>query len=107
MPGRGRVDDDAIVAAAGGQARDFEEGGELVDPWEGQPQEPGDVVLIQPGASHGDPLEDPAACREPSIEGARCVDLDAVERLAAEGDSAGGCAEAEGERIAERRRRIG
>jgi hypothetical protein len=107
MTGRGRVDDDEIVPAGSGEPRDLEEGGQLVDPGERQPQETRDVFLVEPRPSQRDPLERSAAGGEPPLERAACIDLDRVQRPPADGDPAPGGAERRAQRVAERWSRIG
>jgi hypothetical protein len=107
MSGGGSVDDDEIVPAVTGKARDLEQGGQLVDAGKRLSQEAGDVFLVEPRPSLRNPLEGAAADGEPPFQGARRVDLDRVQGAASTGDLARGRAQRRGERVAERRRGIG
>ena len=83
-----------------------EQPGDLVDARQRQPQQPGDVVGIQPGPAQRDLLEQPAAIFEPRGECGRGVDFHGVETGDAP-DLARETPERLLQRVAERRRRVG
>ena len=107
VSGRGRVDDNAVVAPGRAEPRHLEQRRELVDARQRQPEQQGDVVAIEPRAAERDPLEAGSPAGQPPLERPRGIDLDPVQGAATERYPARLARQAEVERIADRRRGIG
>ena len=101
------IDDYQVVTAGPRQTRDFEQGRQFVDSRQRQPQQPGYIFPIEPGAAQRDTLERLAPLRKPALECSRCIDLDAVQETAPEGNAARSGSEGAIECVAQRRCGIG
>ena len=89
VTGRGGVDDDAVVTAGSfGETNDLEQRHQLVDAWNRELEDGGDVFPIEPGAVLQHVGQGTAMVAQPAREGARGVELDGLQVTA--GDWNGG-----------------
>ena len=80
VSGRRGVDDDVLVSCRWRRSRRARSRPAISSmPGQRQPQQPGDIVAIEPGAAQRDLLEQLAAIVEPRVECGRRVDFDGLE----------------------------
>jgi hypothetical protein len=106
VSGRRGVHHDVLVSAAGGEIRQLQEPGDFVDARKRQPQQPCNIVGIQPGPAQGDGLEQLAPIFEPVGECVGGVDFHGLE-TGDPPDLARERPERLLQRVPERRRRVG
>jgi len=78
MTGRRRVDDDHVVAV-GGNTRNLEQPDDLIDPGQRQLEQTADIFFVEIGAAKRDCGQQVTPRGEPSIEGARGVEIHGAE----------------------------
>ena len=78
------VNDDDIEAAASSSTADLQKGGQLVDAWQRQLQEAGDVFTIEPRSTQGDLFERRHPASKPASDRARRIELSGMQHRSAD-----------------------